>query len=59
MDRRKKTGEGEEQRGRGRGGVKKRENFFKKIWRRRGTVRVREYLKKWKMKEGELEGERG
>jgi hypothetical protein len=34
-------------------------SFLKKIWRGRGTLRVRENFKKWKMREGDDEWERG
>jgi hypothetical protein len=39
--------------------VRERENLNQENGRGRGTVRVRENLKKWKMREGEDEWERG
>jgi hypothetical protein len=45
--------------GRGKRRVRKREIFKKKIGRGRGTVKVRENFKKRKMREGEEEWERG
>jgi hypothetical protein len=57
LDRKKKTGEGEEQLWRGRG-VREREILKKKYEEGEEQFRVRENLKKWKMRTEEEEWER-